>query len=134
MTPRRAIGLMLRRGGDLTEEERTALRQLTQLHPHIQGTQALLKEFLQMLRDRRGEELTQWLAAASHSGMAQWRAFVCKLRQDQVAVQAGLTLKWNTRWLEGHINRLKLLKRGMYWRAKFDLLRQRVLYRQRECV
>ncbi len=67
------------------------------------------------------------------SGMAEWRAFVRKLRQDQVAVQAGLTLKWNNGPLEGHINRLKLLKRSMYGRANFDLLRQRVLYQQREC-
>ena len=65
--------------------------------------------------------------------MAEWRAFVRKLRQDQVAVQAGLTLKWNNGPLEGHINRLKLLKRSMYGRANFDLLRQRVLYQQREC-
>lgn len=54
--------------------------------------------------------------------------FVKKLRQDQQAVQAGLVLKWNNGMVEGHINRLKFLKRSMYGRANFDLLRLRVLH------
>ena len=82
-----------------------------------------------MLRERRGGDLEQWMTMAFHSGIAEWRPFVRKLRQDQAAVQAGLTLKWNNGPVEGHINRLKLLKRSMYGRAKFDLLRQRVLHR-----
>ncbi len=43
------------------------------------------------------------------------------------AVQAGLTLKWNNDSVEGHINRLKFVKRSMYGRANFDLLRLRIL-------
>ena len=80
-----------------------------------------------MLWHRRGEELEFWLQAAFHSGLLGMRAFVQKIRQDQEAVQAGLVLKWNNGRVEGQINRLKLLKRSIYGRAKFDLLRLRVL-------
>jgi transposase len=134
LTPRRAIGLMLRRREDLTEEETATLKQACQVHPQVQQTQMLLQEFVSMLRERRGVDLEQWIAMAFHCGIAEWRSFVRKLRQDQAAVQAGLTLKWNNGPVEGHINRLKLLKRSMYGRAGFALLRQRVLDHHRKCA
>lgn len=134
MTPHRAIGLLLKRAEDRTEEETRALWQVSQIDAAMAQTQRLMQQFLQMLRQRHGEELDHWLEAAFHSGIPEWRAFVRKLRQDHAAVQAGLTLKWNNGQVEGHINRLKFLKRSMYGRAKFDLLRLRVLYHQRECA
>jgi transposase len=133
LTPRRAVGLMLRRPVDLTAEENVALRQLCQLHPHINHLMLLFQQFVQMLRDRHGEELDQWLQAAFHAGIPELRAFVTKLRQDQEAVQAGLVLKWSNGVVEGQVNRLKFLKRSMYGRANFDLLRLRVLH-HRKCA
>jgi transposase len=133
LTPRRAVGLMLRRSVDLTDEERMALRQVSQIHPNVHRLNALFQQFAQMLRDRRGEELEQWLHTSFHAGIPELRAFVSKLRQDQQAVQAGLVLKWNNGIVEGHVNRLKFLKRSMYGRANFDLLRLRVLH-HRKCA
>jgi Transposase and inactivated derivatives len=133
LTPRRAVGLMLSRPIDLTDEERMALKQVCQIHPHVNHLKALFQQFAQMLRDRRGEELDQWLYAAFHSGLPELRAFVKKLRQDQQAVQIGLVLKWNNGVVEGNVNRLKFLKRSMYGRANFDLLRLRVLH-HRKCA
>ena len=52
LTPRRAVGLMLRRFIDLTEEERLVLRQVCQIHPHVHHLHALFQHFAQMLRDR----------------------------------------------------------------------------------
>lgn len=133
LTPRRAVGLMLRAGIDLSEEERQTLGQVCQTHPQVKRLNGLFQQFAQMLRDRRGDELDQWLHAAFHSGIPELRAFVRKLRQDQQAVQAGLVLKWNNGIVEGHVNRLKFLKRSMYGRANFDLLRLRVLH-HRKCA
>ncbi len=133
LTPRRAVGLMLRRSTDLTDEEQMALRQVCQIHPNMHRLNVLFQQFAQMLRDRRGEELDQWLHVAFHAGIPELRAFVRKLRQDQQAVQAGLVLKWNNGMVEGHVNRLKFLKRSMYGRANFDLLRLRVLH-HRKCA
>jgi len=134
LTPRRAVGLMLSRTIDLTEEERMALKQVCQMHPQVHRLNALFQQFTQMLRDRRGEDLDQWLHAAFHADIPELRAFVNKLRQDQQAVQTGLVLKWNNGVVEGHVNRLKFLKRSMYGRANFDLLRLRVLHHHRKCA
>ncbi len=131
LTPRRAVGLMLRKA--LTQEENTALSHVCQLHPQVKLLYELFEQFAQMLRDRRGEELDSWLHTAFHSDIAELRSFVLKLRQDQAAVQAGLVLKWNNGMVEGHVNRLKFLKRSMYGRAHFDLLRLRVLH-HRKCA
>lgn len=56
------------------------------------------------------------------------RTFATGLKSDFAAVNAGLTTAWNNGLLEGQVNRLKLIKRQMYGRAKFDLLKKRVLY------
>jgi transposase len=133
LIPRRAVGLMLSRSDDLTEEERMALQQVCEIHSQVKRLNALFQQFAQMLRDRQGEELDQWLQAAFHAGIPELRAFVRKLRQDQQAVQAGLVLKWNNGVVEGHVNRLKFLKRSMYGRTNFDLLRLRVLH-HRKCA
>ena len=65
-----------------------------------------------------------WLAGASDSLLA---GFARSLRSDNAAVRAALSLAWSNGPTEGHINRLKLLKRTMYGRASLDLLRRRVL-------
>ena len=57
------------------------------------------------------------------------RFFVERLRQDEAALRAALRLEWSNGQVEGQIHRLKLLKRQMYGRANFDLLRRRVLFR-----
>lgn len=133
LTPHRAAGLMLRAALDLTEEEHVALQQVCQVHPQVERLNGLFQDFAQMLRDRRGEKLDQWLHATFHSGIPELRAYVRKLRQDQQAVQAGFVLKWNNGMVEGHVNRLKFVKRSMYDRANFDLLRLRVLH-HRKCA
>ena len=56
-----------------------------------------------------------------------FKGFARSLRQDRDAVQAALRLPWSTGPVEGQINRLKVIKRSMYGRAGFDLLRHRVL-------
>lgn len=122
---------MLRSSINLTDEERTTLQHVCLIHPQVHRLNVLFQQFAQMLRDRRGEELDQWLHAAFHSGIPELRAFVKKLRQDQQAVQTGLVLKWNNGIVEGHVNRLKFLKRNMYGRAHFDLLRLRVLHHRK---
>jgi len=76
---------------------------------------------------RRGRHLEKWIAAADASGLAELRSFITGLRRDQDAVVAGLTLPYSSGVVEGHVNRIKMLKRQMYGRASPDLLRRRIL-------
>ena len=78
------------------------------------------------MREHRGEACEAWLTEAAASGIEALARFAQGLRDDLAAVTAGLTLPWSNGPVEGHINRLKLLKRQGYGRAGVGLLRQRV--------
>jgi transposase len=84
----------------------------------------LARAFDTMVKQRDRSALEPWLVAARASGL---QSFADSLARDRAAVEAALTLEWSTGPVEGRITKLKLVKRQMYGRAKFDLLRQRVL-------
>jgi len=71
--------------------------------------------------------LDPWLERASTSALEAVRRFASGLRDDYAAVKAGVTLPWSSGPVEGHINRLKMLKRQMFGRARLDLLSRRFL-------
>jgi transposase len=80
-----------------------------------------------MVRERRGHDLEAWMAEAMHSGIDELARFARGLQEDLAAVTAGLTLEWSNGVTEGHVHRLKLVKRQGYGRAGIALSRQRVL-------
>ena len=81
-----------------------------------------------ILRKRKGHYLRRWVSRATNDDVpSPIRQFAKGLENDWQAVVAGLTLQWNNGMAEGHISRLKLIKRQMYGRASFDLLRARIL-------
>lgn len=132
LTPRQAVGLLLLRADDRSEEERQTVEQLRTLEPDVQHAIALLEGFARLIRDgpheQSQERLDRWIGEVAASRLPEFEAFVTKLRQDLDAVLAGLRLPWSQGQTEGQITKLKLLKRSMYGRASFDLLKQRVLY------
>ncbi len=85
-----------------------------------------------MVRERTGEQLDSWLKRVETSQLPAFQTFVTGVHKDQEAVLAGLTLPWSTGPVEGHVNRLKLIKRSMYGRAEFDLLKLRVLHQSKK--
>jgi len=121
--------LFFRKQDELKEEERESLQQLRQASPPIEAAYQLVKKFLQMVRERTGEQLDAWLAFVEASHLEAFDSFATSVQQDKDAVFAGLTLPWSNGPLEGNVNRLKLIKRSMYGRAEFDLLKLRVLHR-----
>jgi len=87
----------------------------------------LAQTFVTLLHQHTDEGFTQWLELVQKSGIEELVSFAKGMMRDEAAVRAGLSLKWNQGPVEGAVNRLKLIKRSMYGRAKFDLLRIRVL-------
>ena len=71
--------------------------------------------------------LASWLKEACACGIGAVETFAAGLQQDEAAVRAALTLPYSSAQAEGQIHKLKLIKRQMYGRANFDLLRRRVL-------
>ncbi len=132
LSAQQATWLFFRRRADLKEEELKNLQLLRQASPRAETAYQLVETFLQMVRERRGYRLDAWLKDVEASHLKAFASFTTSIQQDKDAVVAGLTLPWSTGPLEGHVNRLKLIKRSMYGRAKFDLLRLRVLHRAKQ--
>lgn len=89
----------------------------------------LARAFTGLVRHRHGTMLGLWIREAEQSTIGPLRSFGSFLRQDFDAVTAYLTLPYSSGVVEGHVCRVKLLKRSMYGRASFALLRARILAR-----
>jgi transposase len=130
-----AAGILVKRPENRSEEEVRTLKRLKTVHRVTERCCALFEQFAEMIRDKEetSEErvrgrLEEWIGEAKASGVAELKAFAVKLFQDMEAVMAAMVLPYSQGQTEGRINKLKLIKRSMYGRGKFDLLRQRVLY------
>ena len=98
---------------------------------------ALIERFVGIVRERcvthgaqpiaRCGAIERWLEDAQHCDIASVQTFAAGLQQDGDALRAALTTSWSNAQSEGQITRLKLVKRQMYGRGNFDLLRRRVL-------
>lgn len=126
-TARHVSVLFLRRPSSLTTEQVTYLEHLCRLDEGVATAYALAQDFAHLLREREGERLGEWIEKAAVSGVEEVRRFALGLKEDYAAVQAGLTLPYSNGQTGGQIHRLKLVRRSMYGRGKFDLLKQRVL-------
>lgn len=127
ISARRAAWLLVRQPADLTDAEQATLQRLLDASPAAATAYPLAQAFGTMVRARLGATLDGWLHAATMCGVPELLSFVVGVRRDLAAVRAGLTLDVSQGQVEGQVNRLKLIKRSMYGRANFDLLRQRVL-------
>jgi len=120
--------LAVQRSERLKEEETAYLTHLRAHDETIETACRLSQGFAQMVRDRQGAQLDAWINEARASGIGELERFAAGLLTDEAAVRTGLTLVWSNAQVEGQVNRLKLIKRAMYGRGNFDLLRQRVLH------
>jgi transposase len=111
----------------LPPEQQAYVQALQKRCPEVTLLQKLAHAFRELVRKRQGAKLTRWLEQAEHSGVPELRGFVRSLRLDGAAIRAMLRLPWSNGPTEGHINRLKTLKRQMYGRAGWPLLTRRFL-------
>jgi transposase len=126
-TPHRLAALVLCRPETLSAQQQHLISQAGLLHPEIAQATSLALAFATMLRTRAFSQLASWIQQVQASPFVSLKSFVAGIRRDYAAVEAALTLAWSNGRVEGHVNRLKFIKRQMFGRAKFDLLRVRVL-------
>lgn len=127
VSPREVSWLLLRPADDLTPLEAAYVSDLLRHADGVATTQQLVQTFFTLLQDQQGDQLDAWLERADASGIREMAAFAEGIRRDKPAIRAAVDLPWSQGQTEGQVNRLKLLKRQMYGRAKLDLLRRRVL-------
>ncbi len=111
----------------LTQAQQHQVEQMN-LNEELRAVYLLSQEFVTMLKERQAEALDSWLKRAKACHVTELVSFVNAIRRDDAAVRAAFSSEWSNGITEGHVNRLKFLKRQMFGRAHLDLLRVKVLY------
>ncbi len=112
----------------LDEVEREDLAAFCQVSTALKKAYNLVQDFLSMVHKREGYRLDTWLEQVESSDLSELHSFATGVERDKAAVRAGLTWWLNNGVVEGSVTKVKLIKRQMYGRAGFALLRQRVLH------
>ncbi|MFD9339907.1 transposase [Streptomyces sp. NPDC060028] len=120
-------GWLTRHPATLTEEDKLRRKAVLDRIPELASAAELTSSFAEMLTTLDGLRLPEWITEAMTAGLPGISTFAAGLQSDFDAVTAGLTTDWNSGPVEGTVNRIKMLKRQMFGRAGFPLLRKRVL-------
>ncbi len=118
---------ILKNPDNLNDDEKTKLAQARARCPHLDALAGHVTEFAKILTGLHGDRLDDWIAAVEADDEPDLHSFAYGLKRDHDAVVNGLTMPWSSGVVEGNVNRLKMIKRQMYGRATFGLLRKRVL-------
>jgi transposase len=118
--------LLLEEQASLTEAKQQVLEQLKQ-DAELMTASCLAQQFLTIVRTQRVEQLGPWLEAVLASGIREFVTFAAGLKREEVSVRAAVELPYSNGVAEGNVTRLKQIRRAMYGRGNFDLLRIRVL-------
>jgi transposase len=128
LSARQAVWLFVREPTPLDQTERETLALLRQRSQRVETLYQLVQSFVHMVRHQQGEQLDGWLKQTASSHLPDLKRFAQGIERDKAAVLAGLTLSYSNGVVEGQVHRVKLIKRMMYGRAGFALLRQRILH------
>jgi transposase len=129
MAPRKAAQIMLTRPDNLTDAQRETAARLASACPEMKALASLIGSFAAMLApDPANEEkLQQWITHARTADLPNVRSFTRGLDLDIKAATAALTLPHHNGRTEGVNCKTKMIKRQMFGRAGFELLRHRIL-------
>lgn len=127
LSSRGAAFLMILPPSKLSEVQQQQVEQMN-LNEDLRAVYHLSQEFVTMLKEGQVEALDGWLTRAKESRVTELGSKVLGIRRDYAAVCAACSLPWSNGTTEGHVNRLKFLKRQMFGRAHLDLLRVKVLH------
>jgi transposase len=119
--------LCLRPPDQLKPEEHTVLEQILEEDAELAAGYRLLQRFRELIAERNGAALDTWLQDARASNLASFVGLANGIAKDRAAVEAALTTRWSTSMVEGHIHRVKLIKRQGYGRSSVALLKRRIL-------
>ena len=125
--PKKLSWLFFRRLDELNKKEKETLNRLLTI-ARLADCCQLVREFREVVMGRKVDALFAWLRKCETKNFPVLKRFADGVVKDLDAVQAAIEYPWSNGLVEGQINKLKLLKRQMYGRAKLDLLRCRVMY------
>jgi hypothetical protein len=119
---------LLSRPATLDDDEQEQLAGIQDRCPHLNALAGHVRSFAEMMTRRQGQQaLEGWLTAAEADDQPELRSFAASICRDQQAATNGLTLPCSSAAVQGNVTRIKMIKRQMYGRASFALLRKRVI-------
>jgi hypothetical protein len=124
---RRLTAWIMSRPADLKAERRRHLDELTGACPEMTVLASAVREFAVILTERRGEDLLDWINRTRAYKLPGFDQYLNGLEKDRDASIAGLSPPYSNGPIEGANTKVKLIKRQMYGRAGFALLRHRIL-------
>jgi transposase len=127
IAPRHAAILVTRPADKMSDDQRQLFERIAGQCPEVIGLRRLALDFRDALKADESSHLRQWIENAKRSPFGQLVRFAYGLQKDISAVTAAVDTPWSSGQVEGQINRLKMIKRQMFGRAGFELLRARVL-------
>lgn len=126
-TANRAAWLLMKPEAELDTKEKATLQQIFLADEQVVEAHKFAHAFQEIIRLHQPERLKPWLKNTIASGIEAFVTFGRGILQDLDAVTNAIKLHWSNGQTEGQVNRLKFIKRQMFGRADFDLLRKRVL-------
>ena len=124
--PRHLVWLLLKDPDTLDQEQQRTL-EFIRRHPSVETLYDLTQGFVKLMKKRDFEAFDLWLTSSEKCGLPYMETFTQGLQNDYEAVKSSLVLPYSNGPVEGQINRLKFVKRSMYGRGSFELLRSRFL-------
>jgi transposase len=124
-SPRAVTWLLMKRSDELTKQDERFVNALLKCDTVIAAARESARDFVRIIRERDRTKLNSWIETAK---LTELGGFVDGIETDRDIVDAAVRLPWSNGPVEGHVNRIKTIKRQMYGRANFDLLRRRVLH------
>ncbi|MEI6950363.1 ISL3 family transposase [Paraflavisolibacter sp. H34] len=119
--------LLCKKEEQLSEKDKVLVRDICEKSEDVKEARMLALKFRDMMENRQGHLLKEWIDEVGASSIRELKGFAKGLLSDIEAVQNALTLPWSNGQVEGQINKLKTVKRQMYGRAGFELLKKRMI-------
>ncbi len=124
---RTVVGWITQHPDTLSEDEIQQLKAVLDGCPQLEQTHGLVRDFARLLNQRTGADLPRWIDTARATQLPGMTSIAAGLTSDIDAVTAGLTVHWGSGGTEGAVTRVKKIKRQLYGRAGFELLRKLIL-------
>lgn len=126
VSPRFLSSLLVRDKAHLGTREKAAVKLMVKV-PQLGQLVALTARFKSALLQQQPDQMATWSTDVEASDFTSLKNFAAGLRKEWDALMAACSSPFSNGPTEGAVNRLKLIKRQMYGRGSFSLLRKRVL-------
>ena len=114
----------------MNENGQVCHKQALETYPLLSALYSLVKEFHTIIFPPKTEKLDAWIESAKKHDIPELQSFVEWILKDSTAIKNGIIYLYNNGLPEGSVNKIKVIKRMMYGRNSFELLKAKVLFHE----